>query len=285
MMLATFGVLFGSAGAARAEGGAVEGASDPVARIRATFTGAFDGFDGRAGSAGKAALGEFGFRTLGLRSSARGRWLTQWDAALAAKGGSPGTAGPVLLGGRGLLDAESGYRVEWRSPLSLYVGGHAHLDLEWLDPPGRRTSMLNDTAGLAGFGAQVKGRVGIGASYLGGGYSLLLFAFAQSARRPTPLSPSGTLFTEGGLALRFELASKLSTSIEATWGRAGLHRDPTIGLADRTTHQEVAATLRTGLGNGMWVGIGAGLARDTQHATATPPDLRLAFVLGVPLRR
>ncbi len=287
LMLATLGALLGIPEAARAEAGAGEDAADPVARIEAAFTGPYTGFDGRTGHAGKVALGEMGIRTLGPRSSAGRRWLTRWDAALAARGSYLGSARPLtaLLGGRGLLEAESGYRVEWRSPLSLYVGGHAHLDLEWLEPAGRRGSTLSDMAWLPAFGVQVKGRVGMGASYLADGYSLLLVAFAQSARRPTALSPSGTLFTEGGLAARFDLGGRLSTSLEATWGKAGVHHDPTLGLADRTTHEEVSATLRAGFRSGMWIGIGAGLARDLQHSTSGAPDFRLALAFGLPLRR
>ncbi len=293
LTLATLGVLLGGAPEA---GRADEGADQGVLQVERTFAGAYTGVDARSGGGGRAMLGELGVRTLGLWSFTGGRWLTQWDAALASKGGWLGSAASrtPLAGGRGLLDAESGLRLEWHSPLSLYVGGHLHLDVEWLEPGGRRTSPVNDISPMPGLEAQVKGRVGMGASYLDDRYSLLLVAFAQSARRPTTMSPSGTLFTEGGLAARLDLGSRLTTSLEATLGRAGVHHDPALGLADRTTHAEVAASVRATFPSGVWVGVGAGVARETERIVYGPggtgyaaraPDLRLSIAFGIPVRR
>jgi hypothetical protein len=129
----------------------------------------------------------------------------------------------------------------------------------------------------------------LGASFLDGTRSLLLVAFAQVARRPTSSSPEVT-FAEGGIAGRLDVGSRLTASLEASLGVAGVHHDRALGSSDQPTHLELDAEIRVRWWRAAWIGLDASASRDVDrivyaagrtYRTRSMPDLRLGFALGV----
>jgi hypothetical protein len=286
-------LLAASAGARAApvESGAAGGGID------SGFTGAFaDGGTFRS-PAGVGALADVGARSLGLRDLAGGRWLVAWDAFLAARGGYVGNTRPGarLLGVRLLADLEGGARLVPGAAFSPYAGVEGRVDVQSLGAVLASRKPANEMDGVTGLNTGARLRLDAGLSWLEGGRSALAVAFVQVARHPTSSLGSSDVFTEGGLGLRLDLARSALATIEASSGRAALHRDRALQLTDETRHREVAASLWLHPAGGPWLGVGASASRDTDRltytatgrtfATADSPTLGLTFSVGVPLWR
>ena len=246
---------------------------------------------------GDTLMGELGGEWLGLETLGAAGWLLQWDALAAAKGGYLAHAHPftLLLGGHVAGWGELGYRFEPSAPWSLYAGARLGGDLQLMASPGVSLSALdtiNNVDGVGGLNATGVARACFGTSFLDGTHSLLLVAFLQAALRGSQTNTPGAVFADGGVEARFDVAQRLTLSLDALWGTTGTSQDAALGRSDQTTHAGITASFRKIFANGMWLGVAAGLAQERDHAaysgggsydTANAPTFGLTLTYGFPL--
>lgn len=266
-------------------------AATAVPEFASSFSGIDTAIDLRSSRTGYGALGELGVRWLGTRSLSQRRWVARWELVASAQGGVPGSVLTVvpIIGGRALLDGELGYRLQASRSWSPLVEMRAAGDLEWLAATSAHYSAFSDLTGTNPLSAAGQLRAGLGASYLDASRSLSVVGFVQAAVRPTALHPRGLPFTEGGLALRLDLARSFTMRVDASWGTA-LSRDTPLRSTDRTTHVELGLGVSKWLTRRLWLGLDATAARDadrveyvasvTSYSTVAVPDLKLALSVG-----
>ena len=240
---------------------------------------------------------ELGGQWAAVHTFRDGRWLVQWDALLAARGGTLANTYPFLslYGAHEVAWIEGGYRFRPPQRWSPYVGARIGSDARIMFHPGLPLSdfdNVNNADGVGGAGAGGVVRVDFGASFLNLDRSLLLVAFVQEALQARESNTPSYAFTQVGVAARFDIARRLLLSLEGAWGVTPARRDPPRGLTDRTTRAGVTATLRRTFPNGMWISAGTSLQRDTDHVvysggrtydTGNAPVFGLTFLYGLPL--
>jgi hypothetical protein len=238
-----------------------------------------------------------GAESLGLRSFGDHRWLLQWEALLALRGGYLANEHPFLplAGGVARANGELGYRFAPARLWSGYLGARIDGELQAMASPGLSPSALNTINNSDGFGgitALGTVRIDGGASYLTAWRSLLLVAFIQEALRAPEIDAPGAAFLEGGLAARFDVAARLTAWVDAFWGKTPAAAHVALGFTDQTTHQEVDAGFRETFRNRLWLEAFVSLSQDTDHIvygqsgtiydTATAPTFSLTIALGIP---
>ncbi len=246
---------------------------------------------------GFALLGELGAEATGIHTWRDRQLLLQWDALLAARGGALGNTYPLttLLGGVGAGFVEAGYRLQHRARWSFYAGGRLSGDLSILPRPGSslaELNSLNNLDGVGGLSAHGAIRVAAGASFLDGKRSLLLTAFFQEEGRARAVYTPGDAFAEGGIAGRFDLADRLTASVEVRAGRGLVSTESALATTDQTTYVAFTALLRWVFRDGVWLALSGDLSRQFDHRiytstgntynTADAPAFDLQLTCGVP---
>ena len=273
--------------------------AEPPAPFDSTILGAVA--DGGIGTsmAGDTLMFEIGGQFAGLRSLRDRRWVLQWDALLAARGGYLANQHPYLflIGGHELAWAEGGYRFDAPSPWSAYAGLRLGNEVQILAHPGLGLSdvdTINSVDRVGGAVAAGVMRVAVGASFLDGWRSLLVVAFLQEELHAAEANTPAQAFTGAGLGARLDLARRLELSADGFWGVAPLRRQSLLGLTDRTTHVAASATFRKTFRNRMWTGASIFIERDSDHLvysgglsydTTNAPRFGVAIVYGFPLGR
>jgi len=252
------------------------------------------------GAAGDDLMFELGGQWAGLRSVRERLCLLQWDALVAGRGGYLASEHPYLLlvGARETAWAEGGYRFSASKRWSAYAGARLANEVRIMVHPGLALSALdtiNNVDGVGGVAASGAIRADFGASLLEAERSLLLVAFVEEALEAAEINTPGRAFTTFGIGARFDIARRLTASVEIARGVTPARADPLLGLTDRTTRTGGAAIVRKLFSNGMWLSAMASLERDTDHVvyagsgatydTADAPSFGLTFLYGLPLGR
>jgi hypothetical protein len=294
-------LLFAAAmapGAARAQDAQVEsGCLAPMPPFDNTVRGAIA--DGGIGTAmvGDSLMFELGGQWTGMRSRGR-RWLLQWDAQLAARGGYLANEHPYLflIGGHELAWAELGRRFAASSTWSAYAGTRAGNELFLMKHPGLAWSELNTVNNVDGVGGTVASgliRLDAGASFLKDERSLLLVVFVQEELHAAETNTPAQAFAGVGVGARLDLPRSVAASAEASWGVAPERRDSMRGFTDRTTHVAASLGMRKTFRNGMWASLSTFIARDSDHMvyfaagnvydTTNAPQFGATMIYGVPV--
>jgi hypothetical protein len=227
---------------------------------------------------GDAILGDLGAEYIGIRSFRDRSLLLQWDALLAARGGILGNEHPYmpLAGAHERGNAELGYRFLPQHAWSPYAGARIDTELTVLTKPGVPISRLNEynnSDGVGGLTATGDGRVAAGSSWLTSQYSLLIEGFFQEALRAPELNASGISFSEGGFALRFDIARRFTVAVDGFSGSAPGTSNSALGYHEQTVHEQVDGWLRYTFGNRLWLGASFSLAQETHHVVYSPSGL------------
>lgn len=246
---------------------------------------------------GDALMFELGAESAGLRSYGVSRWLFQWDALVAGRGGYLANEHPffLLIGLHGRAWGELGIRLDAPRRWSPYVGARLGGDFLVMPHPGLSLWALDTVNSVDGVGGVVSrgiARVDAGLSLLDGSQSLLLTAFVQEALDAPETNTPGYAFTEGGVGARCDMARRLFASLEFAAGAAPPRTVAALGLSDRTWHAQITTTFWKVFGNGMWIGASAQAERKADdlvyaagstYRTADPPTLTLTLLYGLPL--
>jgi len=251
------------------------------------------------GPFGDTLMFEVGGESEGLRSYGHQRWLLQWDVLVAARAGWIADQYPFLsvAGAHTLGWTAFGVRLDPTKRWTPYLGARLGGDALIMGHPGlsiRALDTVGSVDGAAGIVATGIGRIEAGASFLNRSRSLLLVGFVQESLHAAEVNTPRLAFTEGGLALRYDIERGLVAELEAALGATASRTNAALGFTDQTIHGEVAAGVRKIFRNGMWMGASALLERYGDHvvyehgasyATADPFIYGLSLSFGMPLWR
>jgi hypothetical protein len=266
--------------------------AQPAGEFRNLAIGAVLGFGYGSSAVGDSLLGDLGAEVVGIRSFHGRAWLAQWDGAITARGGLLGNTIPYtwLAGLDTLATGEVGYRFMPSRRASLYSGAGLGGELSVLTRPGSALSQLktlNDLDGVGGLGVRGRLRVDVGLSFLDEARSLLLFAPGSYT--------TGTSFTEGGVAVRFDTRRRLTLSLEVAAGRSPVESDVALATRAQTTRVELSALVRKLFRERVWLALGGAFSRDYDrrsysgsaivYRTASAPAFNVNLVLGISLDR
>jgi hypothetical protein len=244
-------------------------------------------------SVGDALLAQVGANISGIRSQDERRWLLMWDVFGSGMFGLIGNQHPFLtvLGVRGSATAELGRRIWNDRAWSPYVGGRIGGDMRILEHPGLAAGALetiNDSS--AGVIAHGLARIDAGMSMLDDRRSLLLVLFVQEALQARTVTQPMFAFTQLGLGARFDLARSVMVEIDGAWGVTPNRTDSARGTSDQTTRASLSGNFRKIFANGIWLGLTASIARDTDtityaaskttYGTGNAPTVEAALWLG-----
>jgi hypothetical protein len=249
--------------------------SGPAHAFESVVHGGVAGASVGTSAAGDSLIGEVGGEWTGLRSDRPGRWLVDWDLLVAVRGGVLGNQPELLslFGGHLRAWGALGLRTSMASPWSPYVGGRLGGDLSAMVHPGLSLSALNTVNNMDGVGGVVaSGVVGLelGASMLEQSHSLRMVALLQESLHTSGTYTPGFAFTDVGVAVRFDVAESLSTSLDVVVGAAPTQSNPALGSTDQTFHGRVDFGLRKVFRNGMWLRVGLAAERYVDRITYTP---------------
>ncbi len=281
---------------ARAE----EGCLAPIPPLDDTVRGAI--VDGGIGTSmvGDSLMFELGGQWTGVRARADRRWLLQWDALLGARVGYLANEHPYLflIGGHELAWAEVGRRFVANHDWSPYAGARLGNELILMKHPGLPWAdfdTINSVDRVGGTIAAGLIRLDVGTSFLDNPRSLLLVAFVQEELHAAETNTPAQAFLGVGLGARYDLASRLSASAEASWGAAPERRDSLRGFTDATTHVAASLVVRKTFRNGMWASLSTFIMRDSDHMvyyatgnvydTVSAPQFGASLLYGVPVER
>jgi hypothetical protein len=252
------------------------------------------------GLIGDDLVGELGAQTLCLQALDEASWLLQWDALAAFRTGVLANTYPYALfvGGAGRGFVELGHRFSPASAWSPYLGGRLAASLAVMGSPGHSLGALDTLNNNDGFGGvNVDGalRVAGGFSYLRGGTSFLVSAFAQEALVAPGLVTAGLALTEFGVSLRLDLQRSFTLSVEALAGFTPVIANPALQLTDQKIRLGVSGTLRKAFGEVFWMGLSGSYTRDSDHLvypqagasydTVHPGTTTVTLTLGLTLWR
>jgi hypothetical protein len=226
-----------------------------------------------AGASGDDLVAELGVRLYAFRALER-RWLRISDVSFGARGGVLANAHPYLgfVGGRGSGDFELGYRFAPEADVSAFVSGRVAANLQVMGHPGLAMSALDTINSSDGFGGVTLdgfARLSGGASWLVGGRSLLLAAFAQEALRAPRVVAPGMAFTEFGLSARTDLSRSFVAELEAFAGFTAHSGNNALLISEQSYHLEASGWLKKLFENGWWVGLNVSWGRDSHHQVYT----------------
>lgn len=259
--------------------------------------GAFlDGSFGTA-QAGDTILAQLGGESLGLRVLGHSRFMLQWDVLAAIEAGWLGNEHPFLflVGPHMLASVELDARILEARRWSPYVGFGVRGEVSILENPGTSPDQLltiNDVDPIGGTVASGSIRVAAGASLLESRRSLLAYVLGDEILNAPETNAAGRTFTAVGVGVRYDVTRSVLATVEGLVGVSPNRYAPGLGVHDRTTRWEASASFRKLFGNGMWVGITASIAEETDHLaydtgrsydTSSAPAFRASLVLGVPL--
>jgi hypothetical protein len=249
------------------------------------------------GKIGDDLVGDLGAQCDGLVS--RGSWLIQWNALVGFRGGVLANTNPYtsFVGGTGHAYGEAGYRFS-NARVSPYVSGRLAANLTVMGHPGLAISAMNTLNNADGFGGvNFDGalRASGGVSLLSGDTSGLLTAFVQEAAFAAGVYTPGRTFTEVGVGGRYDLFRSFTVWLDVMVGFRPLQVDSGLQTTDAQTRVQLAGGLRKRFGNGVWFGVSASGAHDTDHVvysqshttydTANPWTTTLTLSFGVELWR
>jgi hypothetical protein len=113
------------------------------------------------------------------------------------------------------------------------------------------------------------------------------------ALRAPGIYTRGAVFSEGGVAARFDLANSFTAYLEALAGQTDASAGAALGVTDRTTIAGFSGVVRKTFGNGMWLAVTGGYHREFDHVvysgsgaaydTASPPTFEARLFYAVPL--
>ncbi len=246
---------------------------------------------------GDTGMGELGGESEGLRSSADRRWVFAWDVLAALRAGWVVAQRPPLsfVGAHTLAWTELGVRALPSSDASPYVGARISGDAAVMPSPGLSLSALDTVSrvdGVGGIVARGLVRVDAGLSFLDRARSLIVVAFAEESFDAPGVYTPGLALTAGGLAVRFDVARSFLAEVEGAYGLSATRTDALRGLTDQTTRAAVSGDVRKIFENGMWLGLQATYARDTDHVayahglaydTGSAPTIGLSISYGLSL--
>lgn len=270
----------------------------PSPEYRSVSRGAVADFGYGSSAVGDSLLGELGAQSVGIQSFRDHALLVQWDGLLAARGGILGNTHPYteLVGGHVVASAEAGRRWQPRARWSVYTGAGLAGDLSLMTNPGTSygdLDTLNDLDGVGGLSARGALRVDGGASLLDGPRSLLLVAVLQEALRASGIYTPGVAFTQAGLAVRWDVARRLTVSLEGLAGWSPATKQAALDTTDQKTELGTAAVVRKIFTNGMWLAATSALSREFDHRvyaasataydTANAPTFTVTLLYGIPL--
>lgn len=267
-------------------------ANDAVPEYRNVSLGAIADFAYGSSSGGDSLLGELGAEYVGIQSFRGHALLVQWDTFLAARGGIIANTLPYtpLAGAETTAAVEAGYRVQRHRRFSLYAGGRLAGQLSIMTRPGTsigKLDSLNDIDGVGGVVARGQLRADVGVSMLRGRHSLLLVGFLQEAGYAPGVYTPGIGFTEGGIAVRYDLRRRLTASLEGLAGRSPPSSRRALDTTVRSTYAELSAVLRVILPHGIWLALSGSYGRQfdqrTYHDVARTYDTANAPVFGATL--
>jgi hypothetical protein len=253
------------------------------------------GYGSSAG--GDTILAELGAEYVGIQTFRSRSLLVQWDTLLAARGGIVGNTLPYtsVAGGHTLANAEAGYRFQRHGRFSFYLGGRLNGDLSIVTHPGTtlgELNRLNNADGVLGVNASGAVRVDLGLSMLDGKRSLVLVAFFQEAGIAPDVYTSGIAYSEGGVAARFDIARRLTASLEAFAGRGATRTQAALDTTVQSSYAALSGVVRGSFRNGIWLALSGMYGREFDHRvyrasmttynTANAPDFNVTLLLGIP---
>ncbi len=258
--------------------------------------------DGGIGTsmAGDTLMFELGGQWAGLRVVRDRRWLLQWDALVALRGGYLANQHPYmsLIGWHELAWGEAGFRFLAPRRWSPYAGLRLGNELTLMKHPGLAWSDLDTINSVDNVGGTVAAgliRVTFGASWLDGQRSWLVLAFIQEELNAAQTNTPAQAFAGIGVGARFDVARSLSASVEASWGVAPERRDSLRALTDQTSRSAGVLTFRKTFANEMWAGLSTFIARDSDHIvyfvtgnvydTSNAPRFGVSLLYGFPIGR
>ncbi len=223
---------------------------------------------------GDDLVGELGAQTLALKAFDDGRWLLQWDALVAFRGGVLANTYPYtsFLGGTARGNLELGTRFTPAARWSPYLGGRLAANLQVMGHPGVALAdldTLNNSDGFGGLTLDGALRVAGGVSLLDPTTSLLLTAFVQEALVAPGLVTAGLALTEFGLAGRFDLWKRFTLFLEALVGVSPALANDALQSVNQRLRLQVSGGLRKTFENGVWFGVAASYTRDSDHTVYT----------------
>jgi hypothetical protein len=248
-------------------------------------------------SGGDSILGQLGAEYVGIQTFRDRSLLVQWDTFLAARGGIVGNTLPFtsIAGGHTYANVEAGYRFQRHHRFSFYMGGRLNGDLSVMTHPGTsigNLDTLNDANGVLGVDATGLIRADLGVSMLSGKYSLVLVAFFQEAASAPDIYTSGSAFSEGGVAARFDITRKLTASLEAFAGRGATSTQAALDTTVQNSYAEISGLVRGNFRNGIWLALSGLYGRQFEHRvyrasmttydTASAPEFNISLLLGIP---
>jgi len=248
-------------------------------------------------AAGLALMGELGGQYIGIESFSTQRWLLQWDALAALRGGVLANSEPYtpLIGGHLGGTAELGRRFGSPERWSPYAGLRLAGDLAILTDPATSFDALNSinsVDGVGGVNGFCAARLNVGASFLEVPRSLLLLAFLQGAFTSAGINTEGAAFAEVGLSVRYDVANDLTAILEGLVGRTPVTTDePALQTTRQTTVGAVSFSFRRIFANRMWFNVALNYSREfdqrTYHTatyqTANTATGGLELLYGLPL--
>jgi hypothetical protein len=226
------------------------------------------------GLTGDHLVGELGAQTLCLRALADDRWLLQWDATAAFRAGVLANTYPFapFLGGSAHGFVELGHRFSAASAWSPYLGGRLAANLQVMSHVTRgiaELDTLNNNDGFGGVPFDGALRVAGGVSYLAGGTSLVLSAFAQEMLVAPGRVLAGLALTEFGVSARFDLQQSFVVSLDALAGFTPVIANDALHTTNQKVRLGVSGTLRKSFGDTFWMGLSASYSRDSDHLVFT----------------
>lgn len=289
-------VIAAASGAARAE----EGCLAPIPPFDNSVRGAI--VDGGIGTSmvGDSLMFELGGQWTGIHSLRGGRWLLQWDALVAARGGYLANQHPYLflIGGHELAWAELGRRFNHHNGWSAYAGARLGNELVLMKHPGLAWAdfdTINSVDRVGGGVASGLIRLDAGTSFLDERRSLLVVAFIQEELHAAETNTPAQAFLGLGAGARLDIAQSLSASAEVSWGAAPEQRDSLREFTDSTTRIAASLGVRKTFHNGMWAAFSTFIARNSDHMvyyvtgnvydTVSAPQFGASLLYGLPVER
>lgn len=263
----------------------------------ATFSSLLDDLELRVevgtGIYGDELTGNLGIQSLGIFDLDR-QWLLSWsgDAELVLGGVAYEEPFDWLYGIQGQAHGEGGYRVLRDWAFSPYVSASLNGNLSAVTEPGvafDQGATINNLDGLGGVIGRGDVRLGLGASYLDLGQSLVVevqpLAEINSAEANLPFLD----YFGAALHVRYDRLDSLTAIGELSYAVTPPQNDAALGASSTTGRWTISASVVKKLGQHFYGGAGLSISRsDTvlsystgqTYNTDTPVDSRFWLLFG-----